>query len=278
MPPKGVLKINVTDCAAAGVISVAITEVLTVESVIKTCCKKRGLEDGLPWWLVVSEAGEDSRSAGVREPPPLLIADVIEDATSAGKDASSLVWTLLQDAAATAQAKEAAEAKAKRAEAKRLQEQASKAAAPAPAAPSVPANFKNVAAILTKIGCFSVFKQFQEEDLDDSTLDDLADEYLVAAGLTEAQAKLFIAELRGGSSPAPAAAAAITRGSVGSAPAPASLPSVDCNENFKSIAGALSRIGCSGFLQRFIDEEIDDSMLGDLEQEHLIDLGMSVQQ
>ena len=271
MPPKGVLKVNVTDCASPGVNQIAITDDLTVDAVLKTCSKKRGLDDHLPWWLVLSDQGEDARSAGVRQPTPLLISDIISDASSSGKDPSKMVWTLLQDAAATAEAKAAAEAKAKRA--------AAKAAPSPPAAPAVPANFTTVSGILTKIGCFSAFAKFQEEDLDDSTLSDLEEEYLVAAGLSEAQAKRFIAELRGDShmsSTAPTAAA--RDGSVSSASSSAPVTSADCPAKFKSIAAALCHIGCSALLQRFIEEEIDDEMLGDLELEHLVDLGMSAQQ
>jgi hypothetical protein len=268
MPPKGVLKVNVTDCDSSGVNQIAITDVLTVEAVIKNCCKKRGLSEHLPWWLVVSDAGEDPRTDGVRQPAPLLIAEILDDAASAGKILTGLVWTLLQDAAATAEAKAAADAKAMRA--------ALKTSA---AAPVVPDNFKIVCGILTSIGCFSSFPKFQAEDLDDSTLDDLQDEYLVAAGLSEHQAKLFIAELRTGDKKSGAApAAAVREGSGSSQPSPMPRISLDCPDNFKNIAGALRRIGCGAFLQRFISEEIDDEMLGDLEQEHLVDLGMSVLQ
>jgi hypothetical protein len=268
MPPKGVLKVNVTDCDSSGVNQIAITDALTVEAVVKNCCKKRGLSEILPWWLVVSDAGEDPRTHGVRQPSALLISEIIDDASSAGKDVPGMVWTLLQDAAATAEAKAAAEAKALRA--------ASKASA---APPSVPDNFKIVSGILTKIGCLSSFPKFQAEDLDDSTLGDLQEEYLVAAGLSEHQAALFTAELRAGDKKSGAApAAAVREGSGSSKPSPMPRISLDCPENFKTIAGALSRIGCGAFLQRFIAEEIDDEMLGDLEQEHLVDLGMSVLQ
>lgn len=266
MPPKGVLKVNVTDCDSPGVNQIAITDALTVEGVIKSCCKKRGLSEHLPWWLVVSGAGENPRTDGVRQPAPLLISEIIDDASSAGNDASGMVWTLLQDAAATAEAKAAAEAKALRA--------ASKASA---APPSVPDNFKIVSGILTKIGCFSSFPKFQAEELDDSTLDDLEEEYLVAAGLSQQQAALFIAQLTAGDKNA-APAAAVREGSGSSKPSPMPRLSLDCPDNFKTIAAALGRIGCGAFLQRFVAEEIDDDMLGDLEQEHLVDLGMSVLQ
>ena len=265
MPPKPVLKVNVTDCNMPGINQIAVTDVLTVEAVLKSCIKKRGLDEHLPWWLVVSEAGEDPRSSGIRQPEPLLVSEIIDDATSAGKDAGKLVWTMLQDAAATAEAKAAAEAKAKRAASK--------------AAPSVPANFKTVAGILSKIGCSGAFAKFQEEELDDSTLDDLQEEYLVAAGLSEANATLFISELRGSTKqPAPSPAAATREGSVGSRSSNSPRLSIECPHNFQTIAAALNRIGCAAFLQRFVEEEIDDAMLGDLEQEHLVDLGMSVQQ
>jgi hypothetical protein len=103
--------------------------------------------------------------------------------------------------------------------------------------------------------------------------------YLVAAGLDAAQAKHFIAELRGGARPSSAAPAAVVReGSVGSASSAAPRALVECPAKFKTIAAALGRIGCSALLERFISEEIDDEMLGDLEQEHIVDLGMSVQQ
>ena len=171
MPPKGILKVKVTDCASPGETQIAITDALTVEDVLKTCFRKRSLDDHLPWWLVVSEQGEDARSAGVRQPAPLLISEIISDASSAGKDSSNLVWTLLQDAAATAEASAAAEAKAKRA--------ASKTTPATPAAPSVPANFTIVAGILSKIGCSNAFSKFQEEELDDSTLEDLEEEYVL---------------------------------------------------------------------------------------------------
>jgi hypothetical protein len=259
MPPKGLLKVNVTDCSSPGINQIAITADLTVAAVIKTCSKKRALDEHLPWWLVLSEGGEDPRSAGIRQPEPLLIAEIIDDASSAGRNTANFVWTLLQDAAATADAKAAAEAKAQRA--------ASKAAV---STPPVPTNFKTVAGILSKIGCSSAFSKFQEEELDDSTLEDLQEEYLVAAGLSEANARLFITELRGGSPKSSAAPAAAARGG--------SVGGPECPNNFKTIAAALGRIGCGGLMQRFIEEEIDDEMLGDLEQEHLIDFGMSAQQ
>ncbi len=268
MPPKGLLKVNVTDCSSPGINQIAITADLTVAAVIKTCSKKRALDEHLPWWLVLSDAGDDPRSAGIRQPEPLLISEIIDDASSAGRNAANFVWTLLQDAAATAEAKAAAEAKAQRA--------ASKAAA---SMPPVPANFKTVAGILSKIGCSSAFSKFQEEELDDSTLEDLQAEYLVAAGLSEANAHLFITELRGGSleSSAPPAAAA-RGGSVGGQSSSSSRLAPECPHNFKTISAALNCINCSAFMQRFIEEEIDDDMLGDLEQEHLIDFGMSAQQ
>lgn len=264
MPPKAVLKVNVTDCTTPGINQIAVTDALTVEAVLKSCIKKRALDEHLPWWLVVSEAGDDPRSSGVRQPEPLLVSEIIDDATSAGKDAGNLVWTMLQDAAATAEAKAAAEAKAKRAASK--------------TAPSVPANFKTVAAILSKIGCFGAFAKFQEEDLDDSTLDDLQEEYLVAAGLSEANATLFISELRGGTKQPALSPTAAREGSVGSRSSNSPRMSIECPQNFQTIAVALNRIGCAVFLQRFVEEEIDDAMLGDLEQEHLVDLGMSVKQ
>lgn len=272
MPPKGILKVNVTDCDSPGVNQIAITQELTVETVIKTCLRKRSLDDHLPWWLVVSEEGEDPRSAGIRQPTPLLICEIISDAASAGKSSSGMVWTLLQDAAATAEASAAAEAKAKRA--------ASKAAPASSAASSVPANFTIVSSILSKIGCFGAFSKFQEEELDDSTLDDLEEQYLVAAGLSEAQAKQFIAELRGSDRPSSAApvAAVVKEGSVSSASSAAPCSPTDCPAKFKTIAAALGRIGCSALLERFVSEEIDDEIVDDLEQEHLVDLGMSVQQ
>jgi hypothetical protein len=265
MPVKAVLKVDVIDCSSPGANQIAITDNLTVEAVVKSCCKKRGLDEHLPWWLVVSEAGEDPRSAGIRQPWPLLISEIIDDFTSTGKDTSSIVWTLLLDAAATAEARAAAEAKASRA--------ASKSVA---AMPSVPVNFKIVSGILSRIGCTSFFAKFQEEELDDSTLDDLQDEHLVAAGLSEAQAKLFLSEFRGGHQLD--STAAVSPGSPDCLRPVDARSSLDCDGKFKTIAGALSRIGCSAFLQRFVEEEIDDSMLGDLEQEHLIDLGMSVKQ